>query len=183
MNHTRSPSATVNSRGRMQVLAMHSERRHAAAPGSDPAMARNAVVDRRHPRARCARSRSAGQFHAQSHLPANAFDDAHHIGVALADGHEIDEAHRAARRSRRWFRESACGRDSGACISSPRPPGRSASSRSFRAQQRGEAGVGREIGPAQPVDGAFAVDQGGRLAIADQGIVFDLRGHRCTYCS
>ena len=43
------------------------------------------------------------------------------------------------------------------------------------AEQRGEAGFGIETRPAQPVDRAVAPDQGGGLAIADQGMVLDAR--------
>ena len=44
----------------------------------------------------------------------------------------------------------------------------------FGAEQGGEAGAGGKIGPAEPVDGALAIDQGSGFAIADEGVVFDL---------
>src|SRR4029453_4546920 len=43
------------------------------------------------------------------------------------------------------------------------------------AEQGGEAGIGIEGGPAQPVDRAPATHERCRLAIADQGVVFDGR--------
>ena len=46
-----------------------------------------------------------------------------------------------------------------------------------RAQHGGEAGARVEAGKAEPVDRAFAADEGGRLAVADERIVFDSR-HR-----
>ena len=44
------------------------------------------------------------------------------------------------------------------------------------AEQRGEAGVGIEGRPAQPVDRAVAADQRRGLAIADQPVIFDPAG-------
>src|SRR4051794_27679610 len=46
----------------------------------------------------------------------------------------------------------------------------------MRSEQRGEAGIGVERGPAQPVDRAVAPDQSRGLAIADQTVIFDLAG-------
>jgi len=46
-----------------------------------------------------------------------------------------------------------------------------------RAHERGETGFGIKSRPAEPVDRAVAVDEGGCLQVADQGIVFDAGGH------
>jgi hypothetical protein len=43
------------------------------------------------------------------------------------------------------------------------------------AEKGGEAGAGGKIGPAEPVDGAVKADQGGGLAVADDGVVFNPR--------
>jgi hypothetical protein len=48
----------------------------------------------------------------------------------------------------------------------------------FGAEQRGEARAGVETRPAEPVDGTFTGNQCGRVAVADEGIVFDECGHR-----
>src|SRR5690606_24251877 len=45
------------------------------------------------------------------------------------------------------------------------------------AEQGGEAGAGVEARPAEPVDGSVARDERRRLAVADQGVVLDARGH------
>jgi len=45
------------------------------------------------------------------------------------------------------------------------------------AQQRGEASFRIETGPAQPIDGAIAPDEGAGVAVADQGVIFDPGGH------
>src|SRR5262245_65638934 len=44
-------------------------------------------------------------------------------------------------------------------------------------QQRGEARRRIETRPAQPIDRAVAADQGRRLAVADQSVVFDAKRH------
>jgi len=41
------------------------------------------------------------------------------------------------------------------------------------AEQGGEAGVGVEARPAEPVDGTVAPDQRRGLAVADEGIILD----------
>jgi hypothetical protein len=49
-----------------------------------------------------------------------------------------------------------------------------------RSQERGEAGVGVEARPAQPIDRTVAPDQRGRFTIADESIIFDAAAHRVT---
>jgi hypothetical protein len=48
----------------------------------------------------------------------------------------------------------------------------------FRPEERGEARGRVEAKEAEPVDGAVTPDQRGRLAVADERIVFDSSGHR-----
>src|SRR4029079_4049330 len=46
------------------------------------------------------------------------------------------------------------------------------------AEQRREAGRTVEARPAQPVERAVAPDEGGGLAVSDEGVVLDRAGHR-----
>ena len=45
------------------------------------------------------------------------------------------------------------------------------------AEQLGEAAPRVEAGQAQPVDGAVPPDEGGRLGVADEGVVLEELGH------
>ena len=45
------------------------------------------------------------------------------------------------------------------------------------AEKRGKTGIGIEARPTEPVDRAIAPDQRGCLAVADQRVIFDARGH------
>jgi hypothetical protein len=49
-----------------------------------------------------------------------------------------------------------------------------------RAKQRRETGVRIKSRPAQPINGTIAVDQRGRLAVADARIVFNRQDHQST---
>ena len=46
-----------------------------------------------------------------------------------------------------------------------------------RAQERGETGARVESRQAQPVDRAVLAYEGGRMAVTDQGVVFDAERH------
>ena len=48
----------------------------------------------------------------------------------------------------------------------------------FAAQQAGKAGIGVKPRPTKPVNGTIRPDEGGRFAIADQRIVFNLARHQ-----
>jgi hypothetical protein len=41
------------------------------------------------------------------------------------------------------------------------------------AEERGKTRIGVEAGPAEPVDRTVHADEGGRLTIPDQGVIFD----------
>src|SRR5262245_64800192 len=47
----------------------------------------------------------------------------------------------------------------------------------FGAEKRGEASIGIETRPTQPIERAVARDQRGRLAIADQRVILDTGRH------
>ena len=113
------------------------------------------------------------QLHAHGDGAAHALDDADDVGVAAADGHEIDEANLRVGGGERGFEDQgvvaigAAGlplafhwRDLPVAVF-------------LGAEQGAEAGIGAEVGPAEPVDGAEVIDERSRLAVADEGIVFD----------
>ena len=147
----------------------------------------NAVRDAGDPGDGAAVVEAQGEGHGEIHAAADAFDDADDIGVVLADGHEVDEAHAA-----RLVFEGGFENEGVVAIFAGGFPavagGADLPAAVFvGAEQGGKAGAGGKVGPAEPVDGALAIDQGRSLTIANEGIVFNRgrqgRGHRETYCS
>ena len=119
-----------------------------------------------------------GHFHADGDAAANAFDDADDVGVALADGHEVDEPEGACGALEGGFQDERVGAVAAGCFPFAGGGGDAPVAVFFVAEEGGETGVGGEVGPAEPVDGAVSVDEGGGFAIADQGVVFDSCCHR-----
>jgi hypothetical protein len=117
------------------------------------------------------------QLHAHGDLAADAFDDAEDVGVGSASGHEVDEADGAFGGLEGGFEDQGVGAiaagDADAAFGRRDLPVAVV----LCAEQGGEAGVGGEVRPAEPVDGAFAADQRGRFTVADYGVVFDSCGH------
>ena len=107
-------------------------------------------------------------------LAALADHEAHDVGRLAAQRHEVEHADDAVLRLVRRLeheRVLAVGaRRLRVPIDGPEQPAPVLRP----AQKRGEARASIEARPAQPVDGAALGDERRRLAVADQGIVFDL---------
>ena len=110
-------------------------------------------------------------------VSADALHDAEDVGVGAPGGHEIDEADgplgglEGGFENQRVVAIAACGlklslRRSDLPVAV-----------FLGAEQRGKAGIGREVRPAEPVNGAIAVDERSSLAIADESIILDLCSH------
>ncbi len=133
----------------------------------------DAVVDGGDPRDGAAVVEAERESQSEVDFAADAFDDADDIGVAFTDGHEVDEADGAVGCLEGGFEDEgvvaifACGFPVAGGADPPVAV-------FLGSEQGGEAGAGGKIGPAEPVDGALAIDEGRSLTIADQGIVFDL---------
>lgn len=167
-------------RERMQVLAgeRHGRAQHDRVGAGDrlhPVFAR----ELRDPRDREAVVEAQHEFHPHLHRAAPADDDAHELGPAVAGRHEVDDGHGAVRAFVIGFENQRV-----AAIAACRMRNRDVGGRRDQpatvlgcADERREAGARVEPGPAQPVDGAVFCDQRGRVAVADEGIVFDQGGH------
>jgi hypothetical protein len=138
----------------------------------------NSVFNCRDPGDGAAVVETQGDCHGEIHAAANALDDADDVGIAsgvvLADGHEVDEADGTVIVFEDGFEDKgvvaifACG------FRAFSRGGDFPVAVFLGAEQGGEAGRGGKVRPAEPVDGALAVDEGGGFAITDQSIVFDL---------
>ncbi len=120
-----------------------------------------------------------GEFHAQVQFSPKALDDADDMRVSLANRHEVDQTERP-------ITMGECGFENQRMSAIPARGFPFALRRSdlpvavfFCADESSEAGLGGKIGPAKPVDGAVFVDESCGFAVADQGVVFDFRGHGC----
>ena len=121
------------------------------------------------------------QFHLHAHRAAFADDDPHHLRPAVARRHEIDQRDRAFGRFEIGFKDqrfaAITARNFWRCIRDRRNQPAAVVG---RAEQGGEAGAGVEARPAEPVDRTVEGDERGRVAVADQRIVFDECGHGGT---
>ncbi len=118
------------------------------------------------------------QLHPHGHLAAQARDQAHDVRSLAARRHEVEHPDRALGGLEDGLQHQGVGqvaaRDAhvlGRGRDLPAAVG-------LVAQQGGEAGVGIEPRPAQPVDRAVDGHQGGGLAVADQGVVLDPGRHQ-----
>ena len=139
--------------------------------------AQRLIVEPRDPRHGRAIAETQHQLGVHLHLAALAHHPAHDMRAVDARRHEIDQRRRAVGGFEARFQDQRVG------PVAARNTRRLAFRRDkpapvlVRAQQRGKAGIGIEPRPAQPVDRAVAADQRRCAQIADQGIVFDARGH------
>ena len=107
-----------------------------------------------------------------SRLPAHALHEAHHVGPLVARRHEVDEPHHPAVRFE--FRlENQRARP----VAAPRWSGLSGWAHdpapvAGLAEEGGEARAGVEAGKTQPVDRSVPSHEGGRLRVAEDGVVF-----------
>src|ERR1035437_7680507 len=78
-------------RHRLQVFTMHCDTR--MQPGEvGPCDGAFSIIDSSHPWHGSAIVETQGKLHPQCKLSSNTLHDANHIGVPLADGHEVDES-------------------------------------------------------------------------------------------
>ena len=117
------------------------------------------------------------QFGVHADAAALALDDADHAGGVQAHRHAVDDGDAAVVGVGVGFEDQAV-----VAVAAARGPdlagGGDAPATVFRrAEQSGEAGAGVETRQTQPVDGAVAADQGGGVAVAEEGIIFDAAGH------
>ncbi len=105
-------------------------------------------------------------------LAAGADNQAHDLGTAAAERHEIDKSHGAVAGLELRFEDKRirpiAPRDAGRLARRDKP-----AAMIVRSKQRGKARLGIKARPAQPVDRAVARHQRGAPAIADQRVIFD----------
>ena len=143
--------------------------------------AERAAFDAGHPRHDAAVAEAQNELGAHGELAALADDDAHDRRIAGAQRHEIDHRRRAVCGLEMGFENKrirpVAARDLGRFARRDQP-----ATVLRRAEQRGKAGFRIEARPAQPIDRAVARYQRGALAVADQRVVFDGRGHGGCDC-
>ena len=118
------------------------------------------------------------ELHAQTDPAAQALDNAHDIPALAREGHEVDDANASFLGVEFGFEHEAV-----AAVPAPYPArsgdGSQQPASVLRpAEKCGETGPRVESRQAEPIDGAVAADQRGRVAIADQGVVLDRQRHR-----
>ena len=122
-------------------------------------------------------SEAQGKLHADRDLAANADNLANEARLSLADRHEIYDAHGTTvdaelSLNREGIRAIAPRRAFARAAWRNHPP-----AVLLVANERCQAGIGVEARPAQPVDRSVFADQCGRLAIADQAVIFKAGCH------
>ena len=141
-----------------------------------------AVRGARHPRHRRAIVEAQHEFAAHGELPAPPGHDAHEMVRPLPHRHEVDQRGRAIRGFEIGLQDerivAVAAGDARIWIGGSDPP----AAVLRRAEQGCETGRRVETGPAQPVNGAVAANQSRRLAIANDGIVFDTQRHFSARC-
>jgi len=137
----------------------------------------DAPVDRADPGDDGAVSQAEEQIHPHGDPATLPDDDAHDVGPLAGDGHQVDQRDRALG----GFEVGLEDQRTGAV-----PPSDGAhfalrcdlpAAVVARAEQGGEAGIGIETGEAEPIEGAVIGHQRYALAVGDDGVVFDARGH------
>ncbi len=161
-------------RDRLHVLAASFDRRAqdgAVGPGN---RAHRFFVEANHPGHDRPVIEAQDELGAHRDLAAFAHDQAHDVGRLAARRHEVDHGDDAILRFVRRLEDEgilAVGtRRLGVPVDGPEQPAAVLG----RAEQRGKASPAVESGPTEPVDRPVLGDERRRLAVADQGIIFDL---------
>ena len=115
-----------------------------------------------------------------STVPLTPFDGTHQVRVALAIGHAVRDPHGARLGVEFRLEDERVGAVPAPCRENAvrRTGGRELPEAVVLVtEQPREARRGVEVGQAQPVDGPVEAHQGGRMKIADDGVVLDALRH------
>jgi hypothetical protein len=168
--------ADLEARDCLQALTVNrheSAQRDHIRPG-DRADARR-LVEPRDPRHRRAVVEAQRELHRHRHAPAAADDQTHEVALLHAHRHEVDHADLTLRGLELGLEDQRV-RTVGAPRGNECGGRRDAPTATLRcAEERSEACRRVEARPAQPVDRAVAADERRTVAVADQGVVFNLQ--------
>ena len=162
--------------GRLEIMILQMHRRdqlQVIGPGDRG----KAGLDPSHPRNNGAIIEANDQLHRHPHLPALPLDDANHIRRLCPHRHAVDHRDGAVGcfvfgfEHERTFSIASARRLNFADRGQQPPPTLRA------AEQCGKTGAGIKARQAEPIDGAVAANERRSMAVADEGIVFDMRRH------
>ena len=114
-----------------------------------------------------------GELHPHGDAPALTNYQADQPGMTGTRRHKVDQHDRSFGRLKPGLQNERVRPIAPGCACRRVPWGKEPPPVLCHTKQAGEAGVGVEAWPAQPVDRAVPAYKGRRLAIADQGVVFD----------
>ena len=136
------------------------------------------VAEAAHPRHHGAIAEADREIHRHRHRAAHTLDDAHDVGAAVAERHEVDQAHGAVGDVHLGFEHERVA--AVAARDAQHAAARSDAKASVLrlADERSERGRRIEARHAAPVDRALAAHQRGRVRVADQRVVLDAGGPR-----
>jgi hypothetical protein len=109
-------------------------------------------------------------------MPGPTHHDPHEIGV-VRQRHEVDNRRAAGVGLKFGFEDEGAGAITPANCENRLLRSKQPTTILDCSKQSGEASRRIEAGPAQPIDRAVEADQSRCLAVADQRILFDAKGH------